>query len=482
VISSEERILLLEKENAELREANAKLTAQVLTLTETVNKLLEELSELKSRLAKNSSNSSKPPSTDIKRTKSLRESSGLKSGGQTGHKGSNLPMVSNPDKIETHSVETCGVCGGDLRDTNVQGYDRRQVFDLPPIRMEVTEHACEIKCCPHCQTENKGVFPPEVNQPTQYGNNLKGWCVYLSAYHFIPYGRCSQLIRDLTGMSPSKGTLVNFNNLMRQNLVDSGFEADLKEKLLASDVCHFDETGYYFDDERNWLHSASTEDLTYYFPHEKRGQEAMNDMGLLPLYKGVTVHDFWKSYLDYEHCKHSLCNTHHLRDLTFCEEQENNEWAVKMKTMLLELKAEVDNCKEKGATAIEPERLIILENKYDALVEEGYQKYPFPIKESKKRGSIKKTKSQNLIERFRNHKEKIIRFIRDFKVPFGNNIAEQAMRMTKVKLKISGCFRSKEGVESFALTRSYIDTHRKQGNDIMEAIGLAINGKPLFAK
>ena len=348
--------------------------------------------------------------------------------------------------------------------------------------MEVTEHACEIKCCPHCQTENKGIFPADVNQPAQYGNNLKGWCVYLSAYHFIPYERCSQLIRDLTGMAPGKGTLVNFNNLMRQNLVDSGFETDLKEKLLASDVCNFDETGYYFDDERNWLHSASTEDLTYYFPHEKRGQEAMNDMGLLPLYEGVMVHDFWKSYLEYENCKHALCNIHHLRDLTFCEEQENNEWAAKMKTMLLKMKAEVDNCKENGATAIEPEQLINLENRYDALVDEGYQKYPFPVKEAGKRGRGKKTKSQNLIERFRNHKEKILRFIRDFKVPFGNNIAEQAMRMTKVKLKISGCFRSKEGVESFALTRSYIDTHRKQGNNIMEVIGLAINGKPIFAR
>ena len=482
MISSEERILFLETENASLREANANLTAQVLSLTATVNKLLEELTELKSRLSKNSSNSSKPPSTDIRRTKSLREKSGLKSGGQTGHKGSNLYMVSNPDKVEFHPVETCRGCGGNLQNTQVHGYDRRQVFDLPPIRMEVTEHACEIKCCPHCQTENKGIFPTGVNQPTQYGNNLKGWCVYLSAYHFIPFQRCSQLIHDLTGMAPSKGTLVNFNNLMRQNLVDSGFEANLKKKLLASDVCHFDETGYYFDDKRNWLHSASTEDLTYYYPHEKRGQEAMNDMGLLPLYKGVMVHDFWKSYLEYENGKHSLCNTHHLRDLTFCEEQENNEWAFKMKTMLLELKAEVDNCKENGATAIKDEQLMILENRYDALVDEGYQKYPFPVKEANKRGSVKKTKSQNLMERFRNHKDKILCFLRDFKVPFGNNIAEQAMRMTKVKLKISGCFRSKEGVESFALTRSYIDTHRKQGNDIMEAIGLAINGNPIFAR
>ena len=483
MISSKERILLLlERENAELREANANLTAQVLSLTETVNKLLEELSELKSRLAKNSGNSSKPPSTDIRRTKSLRESSGLKSGGQTGHKGSNLPMVSNPDKVEVHPAETCSGCGGNLKDINVQGYDRRQVFDLPPIRMEVTEHACEIKCCPHCQTENKGVFPTDVNQPTQYGNNLKGWCVYLSAYHFIPYERCSQLIRDLTGMAPSKGTLVNFNNLMRQNLVDSGFEADLKQKLLASDVCNADETGYYFDDARNWLHTVSTEDLTYYYPHVKRGQEAMKDMGLLPLYTGVLVHDFWKSYLEYENCKHSLCNIHHLRDLTFCEEQENNEWAVKMKKMLLELKAEVDNHKANGLTAIEPEQLIVLENRYDALVDEGHQKYPFPVKEAGKRGSVKKTKSQNLMERFRNHKDKILRFIKDFKVPFGNNIAEQAMRMTKVKLKISGCFRSTEGVESFALNRSYIDTNRKQGNNIMEAIGLAINGKPIFAR
>jgi transposase len=281
-------------------------------------------------------------------------------------------------------------------------------------------------------------------------------------------------------MAPSAGTLVNFNNGFRNSLVSSGFEQDLKKKILASPVCHFDETGYYFDDNRNWLHVAATETLTYYYPHEKRGQDAMDAMDLLPQYTGVAVHDHWASYQEYC-CKHSLCNIHHLRDLTFCNEQEHNEWAASMIVMLLEMKGVVDECKENGMDSIGVGRMVSLESSYDALVEKGYVQYPFPVKETVKRGKIKKTKSQNLIERFKDHKEAIIRFVKDFNVPFGNNIAEQAIRMTKVKQKISGCFRSKKGAESFALARSYIDTMRKQNYNIMDAIGFAINGNPNFA-
>jgi transposase len=470
----------LEEEILTLRAENADLSAQVSSLSATVNKLLAANAELTARLNKNSSNSSKPPSTGIVRTKSLRIQSGKKHGGQPGHKGSTLYMVDKPDKVETHGVSTCKGCGGSLHSTIVKGYDRRQVFDIPPIRMEVTEHLCEVKCCPHCQLENKGSFPIEVGRPTQYGNSLKRLCVYLSSFQMIPYDRCSLLIRDLTGMAPSAGTLVNFNNGFRNSLVSSGFEQDLKKKIPASPVCHFDETGYYFDDNRNWLHVAATETLTYYYPHEKRGQDAMDAMDLLPQYTGVAVHDHWASYQEYC-CKHSLCNIHHLRDLTFCNEQEHNEWAASMIVMLLEMKGVVDECKENGMDSIGVGRMVSLESSYDALVEKGYVQYPFPVKETVKRGKIKKTKSQNLIERFKDHKEAIIRFVKDFNVPFGNNIAEQAIRMTKVKQKISGCFRSKKGAESFALARSYIDTMRKQNYNIMDAIGFAINGNPNFA-
>ena len=191
----------LEEEILILREENAKLSSEVSSLTDTVNKLLEQIAELNARLNKNSSNSSKPPSTDIVRTKSFRVASGKKQGGQSGHKGSTLLMVDNPDKVKIHGVSTCKGCGSDLHSAMLQGYNRRQVFDIPPIRMEVSEHLCEIKCCPHCQMENKGIFPVEVSQPTQYGNNLKRFCVYLSNYQLIPYDRCSQLIRDLTGMT-----------------------------------------------------------------------------------------------------------------------------------------------------------------------------------------------------------------------------------------------------------------------------------------
>jgi transposase len=455
------------------------LEAEVTRLYEENQILQEKLAISESKLNKNSSNSSKPPSTDTFRTKSLRTQSGKKQGGQDGHKGSTLSIVATPDKTVVHSAVNCSECGNDLSSAKAVRVERRQVFDIPPIRMEVTEHQCETKCCPYCKTENKGSFPLQVSQPTQYGNSLKQFAVYLSNYQLIPYNRCAQLIEDLTGIRPSQATLVNFNNQFKSNLKESGFEADLKQKLLASSALHFDETGFYYDNDRNWLHTATTKDYTYYFPHKKRGQEAMDAMGIISQYKGTAVHDYWKSYLEYN-CTHSLCNTHHLRDLTFCEEQEKNQWAAEMKTLLLEMKGEEEQCKTEGLTAMEAEQLEKLESKYDALIIEGYKQNPFPEKEKGKRGAPKKTKSQNMMERFKNHKEDIIRFLKDFTVPFGNNVAEQAMRMMKLKQKISGCFRSEEGAASFAIARSYIDTMRKQNFDIMDAIGKAMEGNPIF--
>lgn len=208
-------------------------------------------------------------------------------------------------------------------------------------------------------------------------------------------------------------------------------------------MIHSDETGFYYESKRNWLHVAATEYLTYYFAHEKRGKEAMDEMGILPAYKGNVMHDYWKSYLDYL-CMHSLCNVHHLRDLTFCHEQEKSQWAADMKALLLEMKQITDSSKDLGLQSLDEQQQQQLTAKYNLLVEDGYRQHPLAAKEAGKRGAIKKTKTQNLLERFKNHREDIIRFIRDFRVPFGNNLAEQAVRMMKVKQKISGCFRSKQ--------------------------------------
>ena len=459
----EEQILSLKEENRLLREENTEL-----------KRLLQGALD---KLNKNSSNSSKPPSTDIARTKSLRISTGKKAGGQKGHTGTTLQISETPDEVVEHKAKQCVGCGKDIGGVGSLRYERRQVYDIPPVRMKIYEHRSEIKCCPHCQKENKGAFPSEVSHCTQYGSNLKEFALYLTQYQLLPFGRSAQLIEDLTGHKLSAATLVNINQTCSSQL--SGFIEALKDNLQKAPVIHSDETGFYYQSKRNWLHVAATEDLTYYYAHEKRGKEAMDAMGVLPDYKGNAMHDYWKSYLDYL-CTHSLCNTHHLRDLTFCLEQEKSVWAEAMKALLLEMKQITDQCKEQGLQSLDELRQEQLTTKYNLLVEEGYLQHPLPEKQPGKRGTVKKSKTQNLLERFKKHREDIIRFIRDFRVPFGNNLAEQAIRMMKVKQKISGCFRSKEGAQSFATIRSYIDTMRKNGFNIIEAIRQAIKGNPIM--
>ena len=439
-----------------------------------LKKLLQQALD---QLKKNSSNSSKPPSTDIVRTKSLRISTGRKAGGQKGHKGATLSISEAPDKIVIHRPLECSGCGKNISEVGSLRFERRQVYDIPPIRMQVCEHRSEIKCCPHCAKENKGVFPEEVTHCTQYGRNLKQFGVYLTQYQLLPLGRSAQLIEDLTGHKLSVASLVNVNEQCSEKL--SGFIEALKDNLQKEPVMHSDETGFYYESKRNWLHVATTSFLTYYFAHEKRGREAMDQMGILGDYKGIVMHDYWKSYLDYL-CDHSLCNVHHLRDLTFCHEQEKSQWAADMKALLLGMKAATDKSKEMGLQSLNEQQQQQFAAKYDLLIKEGYLQHPFPEKQPGKRGVVKKSKTQNILERFKNHREDIIRFIRDFRVPFGNNLAEQAIRMMKVKQKISGCFRSKQGAACFATTRSYIDTMRKNGYCIMDAIGRAIVGKAIM--
>lgn len=460
----EEKIAKREEENFLLRKENEEL-----------KRLLQQALD---KLNKNSSNSSKPPSTDIVRTKSLRISTGKKAGGQKGHRGTTLAISATPDKVVVHKPVQCSGCGKDISAVGSVRYERRQVYDIPVIKMVICEHRSEIKCCPHCQKENKGVFPAAVSRCTQYGSHLKQFAVYLTQYQLLPLGRAAQLIEDITGHSLSAATLVNINENCSNQL--DGFIEALKDNLQKAPVINSDETGFYYESKRNWLHVAATPSLTYYYAHQKRGREAMDEMGILPAYQGNVVHDYWKSYLDYDYCTHSLCNTHHERDLTFCHEQEKSQWAAEMKELLLEMKQIRDNSKEMGLQSLDEQQQQQLTAKYNRLVEEGHRQHPLPQKEAGTRGAIKKSKTQNLLERFKNHREDIIRFIRDFRVPFGNNLAEQAIRMMKVKQKISGCFRSKEGASCFATIRSYIDTMRKNGFCIMDAIGQAIAGNPIL--
>src|SRR5258705_1563441 len=315
----------------------AGLIALILQQQEQIRLLTEQVQALKDQLAKNSGNSSKPPSSDgLKkpRTKSLREKGKRASGGQVGHPGHTLQRVETPDVVVHHALEVCPECQHDLRSVAVVGVEKRQVFDLPPVRLEVTEHQAERKRCPCCGRETKAAFPPSVSQATQYGERLKGLVVYLSSYHLLPVARICELVSDCYGQRMSQGLVLAA--LEESAAAVQPSLAAIEAGLVQAAVAHADETGMRVAGQTQWLHVLSTTALTRYGVHAKRGQVALDELGLVGRFSGQLVHDGWSAYHAFFQCDHALCNAHLLRELTFLVEQYGQGWAQQMKQLLLE--------------------------------------------------------------------------------------------------------------------------------------------------
>ena len=436
---------------------------------------------LQDQLAKNSGNSGKPPSSDgLKkpRTRSLRQKTGRKAGGQKGHQGHTLKMREDPDHLEQHPLDRCPHCQTDLSSAPPSGYARRQVFDVPPVRIEVTEHQADIKACPHCQETVQAPFPSEVTQPVQYGSRLKAQASYLNTYHFIPHARTSELFGDFYGHAPAPALVKEANQAVKK-----GSELSLNaiyEQLIQAEVEHFDESGFRVAGKTQWLHVASTENLTHYEVHPKRGQEAMHDIGILPNFTGRAVHDHWPSYQTFDTCDHAYCNSHHLRELQFVTDQYQQPWAEQMAHLLLDIKAEVAQT-ALVADALPPERITHFEKRYDHILQQGFAANPPPVDPPpKQRGRTKQSPPKNLLDRLDKHKPETLAFMYDFRVPFDNNLAERDVRMVKVKQKVSGTFRTEQGAKTFCAIRSYISTVRKQGGNVIDAIQDALNGNPFM--
>ena len=461
-------------EQPALRELIEELVKIIEEQQQEIDELRYEVKRLQDQLKLDSHNSSKPPSTDRnrvtsgKKAVSLRNITGKKPGGQEGHPGTTLQAVSSPDRIVPHEVSVCSRCGKDLSSIPVAEIEKRQVFDIPPLNLEVTEHQAEVKVCPACHALNRGDFPAEVTQAVQYGERAKGFGVYLSQYQLIPYQRVTEMFEDLFGQSISQGTLLNAIQTSYRNLEFT--EAWIKSNILDSHTVHFDETGLYYSGERFWLHTASTEEFTYYHPHPKRGWAAMEDGDILPNYKGVAVHDHWKPYNSYKGCSHAFCNAHHLRELTGAYEQEGASWAEEMKGLLLEIKGQVEEAKDSGQQALEASLIDSYHQCYQDILSEALKSYPAAegIRDKPKGGKKKQSKGRNLLDRLMQYEAETLRFVEDFRVPFDNNLAERDIRMVKVKQKISGCFRSEDGAKNFCRIRGFISTVKKQGKDVLE--------------
>lgn len=447
---------------------NEKVPAEFVAL---FSVLLTVLEVLLSRFNKNSKNSSIPPSQDPNRQRKPKPGETKKKpGGQPGRLGKNLKPVENPDEIINVPV---------VRSTLPQGHfykkvgvAKRQVVEFL-VSSKVIEYQLEIVA-----DENGKRFtakgPLGTSRPIQYGASLKATASYMSIYQLIPNGRLEEYFRDQAGIPISAGTLFNFNKEAFVRLED--FEHIAKDKLRNAPYLHSDETGINVNGKRLWLHAALNEKWTLFTPHKNRGKEAMDDMDILPWFKGVSIHDHWLAYFTYK-CLHALCNAHHLRDLQAAvEASPSHTWAQLMKDLLLEINVAV----HKADGVLNKKEANKYRKRYRDIIKIGEGECPLPPEDSdkpKKRGKIKKTKERNLLERLRDFEVETLRFMVDSNIPFTNNPGENDIRMTKVQQKISGCFKSFEGAQIFCRVRSYILTAQKHGINATEALNTLFSGK-----
>ena len=450
--------------------------AEQIELLTAQNAVLQaRIEKLEAQVAKNSSNSSKPPSSDgLKKPapKSRREKGKRKPGGQAGHRGETLKLVEHPDEVVVHPLLNCPHCQDDLSAVTATELVRRQVFDMPPLRLQVTEHQAEVKQCPGCGWRSRAAFPEGVNAPAQYGPNVLAQAVYLHSYHLLPLARIREWFQDCLGQGPAEGSIQR----ALQQMADAVAPAldVIYEGLSRSAVVQCDETGLRIASALRWLHTVSTPALTYYTVHRKRGDEALLDAGVLPNCQGWALHDGFKPYFGFQTVRHALCNAHHLRELQFALEQYQAAWAQDMQTLLLEMK------RQREAHDLSAETIGQLEKRYDALVEAGLQAFPLQPRPPNPRGRWAQHPVTNLLLRLRDHRDAVLAFLHHPEVPFDNNLAERDLRMMKVQQKISGCFRTWDGAECFVAIRTYLSTARKQGFPMLAAARCALLGQPFI--
>jgi transposase len=456
----------------QLREANASLVAANAAL-------VARVAELERRLGKDSSNSSRPPSQDglgkPPAPRRERRGGGRAPGKQPGAPGAHLAQVPEPDVVVVHRPERCGGCGGDLTLAPVMGVEARQVFDLPEIRLWVSEHRVERRACA-CGQVTAGVFPEQARAAACYGPGVRGLAGYLMVAHHLPVERAARVLGDVLGASCSVGMLAGLAAEAAGGL--GGFVERVRARLAEAEVAHFDETGARVAGRLHWVHSASTPLLSLFSVHPKRGVAAMDAAGVLPGFGGVAVHDGWSPYWRYQQATHALCAAHLLRELEGIADEPGQGWAAELGEWFTIACGQATLARDADTDRLEATVLAGLIDRYDHILATGRATNPPPPRPPGRRRRRRRSPAVRLLERLGVHRDEVLRFLTDLRVPATNNLAERDIRMVKLQQKISGCWRTLDGAQAFLTVRSYVATARKHGVNPLAALRRLFEGDP----
>jgi len=448
----------------------------VVRQAEQIEQLTAEVAELRRQLGQNSRNSSKPPSSDSPFTKpapkSLRRKSGRKPGGQPGHPGSTLALVDNPTKRQRHEPGPCTGCGADLADAPEVGVERRQVFDLPPVTVQVTEHQLIARRC-RCGTTTCGTAPEAVTAPAQYGPQITAIILYLYVGQFLSKKRTAQALAELFGTPVSEGTVAAMTRRAADGLDE--FLTQVGDRIAGSEVAGFDETGLRVAGTLHWVHCARTSKYTLITCHRKRGRKGMNAAGVLTRFRGVAVHDAWAPYDTYLDADHQLCCAHALRELAAVTDTASVDaewcWATQAADALVAMQKLVNDAVAAGADTVDPDTL----DKQIALYRSAVQ---IGITQTAARSSKTMKKHNALARRLLDRQDDYLRFTQDWRIPPDNNGSERDIRMIKLRQKVSGCLRTLTGAQQFCAIRSYLSTAAKHGRTFFDTLVMLAEGRP----
>ena len=419
---------------------------------------------------KDSRNSSLPPSQTSKDETAATRAGGKSKGVQQNDVRSRHSRTVTTTAVA--AVDACANCGADLGDTPSQSRQRRTRIDI--LFEKVVHHVdAEVKDCPRCQHRTTGRFPADMHGPLQYGNGLKAYMMNLLIAQMVPLDRVLKSVKTLIDVTLSPATILKF--VLRLHTALERWEASAIAELLRMPALNADETSLRVDRKNHWIHVYSGGEVTVKRLHRKRGCAAIDDIGIIPRYGGVVVHDCWASYLSYDHCVHALCGSHLLRELQFVVDSNQYPWARNMKRLLKETCAKVAASNAKQLT--EQEYRNLRKRYRNILTRGGKELPPIPTRTKGKRGRIAKSDAHNLWERLKKHEPAVLLFAKESRVPFTNNRAERDLRMSKVKQKVSGCFRTEQSAQAYCRISSYLQTMRNRGCNPLVAIQIALSGE-----